>query len=642
MGHVKMHNIKREPQRIDVSIPASITAPSSIDGPAPTSIVADSGSKSALSTYTQSFEETVSQPASTFLNTRVQTILVTDSAQLSSIQASATSTSTDGATSAAKTSSASSETSTGAAKSSSSSNLGTLIPAIVVPVAAILIISFAIFWFIMRRKHRKQLDEEPEFVMADKLEKPISRGNSNSSGTSSTRELVPMSKLEKEVAVTTSEVRRSSLDMFPPRYTTTDIGVARPMTPPDKAGANADGNGQRPVPNFSKSRPTTSHRSTPGQDRHAGTRSRGQSASSTRGAPQPRLDSRISPIKPSRGPSPTMGGQMRQSPRPSRPQDAVRRPGARSPPGSQATPLNTNMNNGARAAPPKPLNPPTPTGAFNGASPISQYSPIVKGHQNLGAVAAANMAEQRSQPLPLNTSNLPGSTGTNSPVDENVLSHENMRIARLANSSRLGFNRSPVGSTSAPRGNGIGRALSPLSEKDTRGDGPALSPQLPPPLTREDLPPRPFARGPDSPSGGSSVYPSPSIGTGAIPSIGGGYSTTSLPQSDHNTIGMASSTGLPHRASIVSRISSDDGYMDEELDAKSEVSSLDERERWDMESDRHEAASQLGTGYNGSRHDSAGMSPIDAPAAASSAGTEASRSNMRDRDSEGPFVLSRY
>jgi len=638
MGHAKMHNIKREPQA--GSLPSSlarISAPGT-DGSATsrTNIVAD-GSRTGVAAVTQTLEETIQQPATTFVTTRTQVIFATDSAQLSSLRASQTAPSTSPTASSAKTSSASSGTSTAAATPSASNNLSTLIPAIVVPVAAVLIISFGVFWFIMRRKHQRQLQEEPEFVMASKQEKPISRGNSNSSSTSSTRELVPLSKLEKEVAVTTSEVRRSSLDLFPPKYSATDIGVARPMTPPDKAGANSDSNGQRSVPNFSKSRPSTSHRPVANNSR-----SGGQSAPTVRGAPLPRLDSRGGPPESCRGPSPTMRNQMGQPPRPVRREDADGRLGARSPPRVMPGPLNTNMNSRNRAPPPKPLNPPTPTGAFNGGSSISQYSPIVKDNSNLGAVAIANAAEQHGQPSPPKASYQQNSPGTNSPVHENVLSRENMRIARLANSSRLGFNHSPVEPNFPSRGNGNSRTFSPLGEQDTKGDGPALSPRLPPPLRREDLPPRPFARGPDSPAGGSSIYPSPSIGAGATPRVGGGYSTTSLPQSEANTIGMASTTALQHRVSVVSRISTDDGYIDMELDAKSDVSSLDERERWEMESDRHEAASRLGTGYNGSGYGSAGMSPVDAAAGTSSAGAGTSKPNLRDRDSEGPFVLSRY
>lgn len=80
-----------------------------------------------------------------------------------------------------------------------------------------------------------------------------------------------------------------------------------------------------------------------------------------------------------------------------------------------------------------------------------------------------------------------------------------------------------------------------------------------------------------------------------------------------------------------------------EFDAKSDVSSLDEREKWEATEDQHVL------GYAGSGYGSAGMSPIDGPAGPSSAGTGLSskvpgsgKPGLRDRDSEGPFVLSRY
>lgn len=90
---------------------------------------------------------------------------------------------------------------------------------------------------------------------------------------------------------------------------------------------------------------------------------------------------------------------------------------------------------------------------------------------------------------------------------------------------------------------------------------------------------------------------------------------------------------------MVSRLSSDDGYVDMEVDAKSEVSSLDERERWEVESDRETLGSRFGMGYNVGEY---GRSPIDGPSGLSSAGTGATKPSIRDRDSEGPFVLSRY
>ena len=242
-----------------------------------------------------------------------------------------------------------------------------------------------------------------------------------------------------------------------------------------------------------------------------------------------------------------------------------------------------------------------------------------------------------------NSSNL--SRGTESPVDDGILSRENMRIARLANSSRLGLTDSPVDNDFA-RHEQNGRSLSPLTETHSRSDGSATSPRLPPPLSRDDMPPpnRPFARGPDSPAGGSSIYPSPSIGTGAtprLPQYGIGPSTTSLTMSDAHALGGASSAQA-QRASIVSRLSSDDGYVDMELDGKSDVSSLDERDRWEMESDMR-AGSHLGGTYNSHRPGDGELSPVETTApSASSAGTGTGKPNIRDRDSEGPFVLSRY
>lgn len=88
---------------------------------------------------------------------------------------------------------------------------------------------------------------------------------------------------------------------------------------------------------------------------------------------------------------------------------------------------------------------------------------------------------------------------------------------------------------------------------------------------------------------------------------------------------------------MVSRLSSDDEYVDMELDAKSDVSSLDEREKWQTQGERSGAATRVGTAPGGSSNGYGGaeMSSTKAPKPSGS-------SNLRDRDSEGPFVLSRY
>ncbi|KAK5088059.1 hypothetical protein LTR05_002275 [Lithohypha guttulata] len=608
-----MHNFKRaEPSTLPATLRPGET---SVIAPGATDILTDGGRpQSALTTILQSFEQPITQPATTLTSTGLRTVYVTDSASYSLLRASESSErarETHSDTSASTSSSPTSKA-TSSSSSSSTNNLGTLIPAVVVPVAIVLIVSFVVFWFIMRRRAQRQLKEEPEFVVASKSEKTaISRGPSNGSSTGSTRELVPLSNLEKEVAVTTtSEMRKPSIDLFPPsppKYSSIDIGLARPMTPPDKAGAHVNSTG-RPVHNFSR-----------GQSQN-----RGQKSTKSRNDRAPRPGERTTPLETGRGPSTTMPGQL---PRPPYSGTTSEHYGGRSPPKTTPSPLVTNMKKNNRALAPQPLNPPTPTGAFNGASPISQYSPIVKDHPNLGAVAAADSAEIPGQPPPISTANFfPSGQEKDSPIDENVLSLENMRVARLANSSRLGLHHSPIQSNFPAN-----------SRREPGADATKRvhpSPQLSMPLTREELPFRPFARGPDSPAGGSSIYPSPSIGADNTPRIGGGASSYSLPQSEH-TIGVASSRAYHNRVSVVSRLSSDDGYVDVEFDTKSDVSSLDERDKWETGGERQEP------GYHAPAHGSAGLSPVG-QASSSSTETSNHKPNLRDRDSEGPFVLSRY
>lgn len=622
-----MHNIKRDPQQDpDIYASTRLTPGQSVGTPN-TVLATDGGTQPILTSFTRTIQETISQPATTFLTTHTDVFRVTDSSQFSSLQAAdASSSAARASASSTKTSSTPSATSTADSKSSSSSNLGTLIPAIVVPVAAVLIVSFVLFWFVMRRRHQRQIHREPEFVMASKPEKQISRGNSNSSGHSSTRELVPMSKLEKEVSISASEVKRSPADMLPPKYSSAAIGVARPMTPPDKA-TSGPAVKEKSFPNFSSVRPSAPHKSGMSRDRSDSLQKSGNSANAQRSVPPPRTDSRNSPPRSARGPSiGAMHGPPSHSNRPSR-SDAI-------PP-----PITTNMKNGSRAAPPKALEPPTPTGAFNGASPISQYSPIIKSPFSLDAIAVSSSGGQAPQSF--GAANTTYNYGKDSPVDESILSKENMRIARLANSSRLGLSNSPVEPDFPLRGTNNTKVLSPLSEGDSKIEPATISPRLPPPLTRDDLPTKPFAQTMDSPAPGSSIYPSPTIG-GPTPRIGTGPSTTSLVQNNNNNIYTGSSANPYLRASVISRLSSDDGYVDMDVDAKSDVSSLDEREKWDMESGRQAVESRLGAGYNAGGYGSAGVSPIDGPAGASSAGTGKTKPSIRDRDSEGPFVLSRY
>ena len=628
MGHIKMHNVKREPQFTGV-LPSSVTRPDG-NSASLTSPLTFAQTNNILTTVLQTVAVPVTEGTRTITSTRVDTVLVTDTASLQSLQASESK-----AHETTSTSSAASSTSTTAkadAKNESSNNLSTLIPAIVVPIAVLLIASFAFFWFMMRRRHKKQQKKEPQFVMASKSEKPpISRGNSNSSGHSSTRELVPLSKLEKETAMTTSEVKRSSFDLFPPRPVGSEIGVARPMTPPDKPGSQ-DLSQDKVYRNFSSVRPGTRNRSGTASSNNRPNQSRDSPARPTRTSPK---NSRSGPPPQGRGP---MGPPRNPAPR----DMSNSRPGTQSPSRGAPVHVNTNMDKGRRAPPPQSLNPPTPTGAFNGASPISQYSPIVKDMPNIGSFTSTEPSNMHGPPPPVAAGHFKGnSRGTDSPTDDSVLSHENMRIARLANSSRLGFNNSPI-EPNFPTNNNS-RSLAPIASKpSTKVESGATSPQLPPPLTKEHLPIRPFARGPDSPAPGSSIYPSPSIGAGATPRIGGGYSTVSLPHTEHSNGDFMTTTSHQRHISAISRLSSDDGYVDMELDAKSDVSSLDDREKWEMDHERSDLGSQVGARYEGSGYGSAGPSPIDGHNGPSATSAGTGKPNLRDRDSEGPFVLSRY
>lgn len=107
--------------------------------------------------------------------------------------------------------------------------------------------------------------------------------------------------------------------------------------------------------------------------------------------------------------------------------------------------------------------------------------------------------------------------------------------------------------------------------------------------------------------------------------------------------------GKDYRVSVVSQVSSNDGF--EDIDAKSDVSSLDERDRWESAHDTATSASHHPESFSGRTKQMNTRGPnsqlaslVDAPARSSAAGTVVSsqNTNMRDRDSEGPFVLSRY
>ncbi|KIW51301.1 hypothetical protein PV05_10038 [Exophiala xenobiotica] len=552
---------KRDPQRSDLSdLPSSIgnptaTLPQSIgpsgvtaDPSATAQIVtAEAPSGFTTVTETESLVESITSLNTVSTVATTKTRIITDQSEYASLtSAAALSASTSTRATTSKTSAAA--TSSAASEKSSSTNTSTLIPAIVVPVVVVLLASLGIFWFLMRRRHKRELDSQPEFVMAGKGEKLSSRSNSGRSTSS-------LAESEKKLtAIQSTEIPSvKSPPSTTSEWPSSQIGLARPLTPqgtkpvvasrPMEQSRPGTAPAERQYRNFSgpAPRPTTSGRpgpptSTREPPQHQQQqRNRGYSNPAQRGPPPPSKSGPSPTPRAVRTPDPVRGGPSPVSQRPSPTMSSSQ--GVRSESKANAAPPpsafrlrdpSPSMNHNGRAQAPPRLAAPPP-GAYNGASSISRYSPIVKETPGIPVSKASSV--KRGPPPPLQTSNLARRQGSKSPHSASPgLTEENMRIARLANSSRLG------GYTPAE---------------------PSPSPKLPPPATRSQLIPR------ESPKGKPENY------------FGG--STTSEPQSPAAVSMSLDPRAASDRASIVS---DPDEY--EDIDAKSDISSLNEFERFDF------------------------------------------------------------
>ncbi|RMZ89951.1 hypothetical protein DV736_g2817, partial [Chaetothyriales sp. CBS 134916] len=510
------------------------------------------------------------------------TVTVTDSASLAALISSSGSSTSHHASSTASTVASSSASSSA---NSSSSTLSTLIPAIVVPIAVVLLISFGLFWFFMRRRHLRELENTP-FDMAGNGEKLASRSTSNRSTGS----------LKSSPAVAVSQIHPASVSQPAPRIALTEIGVARPLTPKDSdsPGARPRSPGWKYSPvsrdrqqyqNFSGPRPNTARsgppsRSGPLQGRNRSISPRGpppvaygQNFYPTRNTLGPR--SSPSPVLRS-GPSPTLSGTPRALP--GNPRAAPAPPG---PPANRmrdpSPTMSTSMSSTKRAPAPPALAPPPP-GAFNGGSSISQYSPIVKETPSialaLGSNAPPKTKANPSKALPpiITARNLPDPNLSKSPTSPNAfLTEENLRIARLISSSKMGSMATSNSPSDVSPAHNVVREVSASDNQNlsSPGTAPYPSPKLPPPATLSQLIPSHspkddhkvnYFNGPSRPvSGASSQYP-PTI-TGVQPNFNG-----KLPHRGGGRDGLHED-----RASLVSEL---DNY--EDIDAKSDISSLNE------------------------------------------------------------------
>ncbi|KIX92166.1 uncharacterized protein Z520_12159 [Fonsecaea multimorphosa CBS 102226] len=545
---------KREPQNSDAltSLPSIIPnptsglpqsiAPSSVTtDPSVTASIVTAQAVSGLTTITetQTLEQSLTGQGieTTFTTERIKTI--TDPAEYASLTSAAAAASSTSTTLRSSTTSAAATSS--AAAHQSSSNLGTLIPAIVVPIAVVLLASLGLFWFFMRRRHQRDLHIEPEFVMTGKGEKLSSRSSSSRSTTS-----IPRGFEKKSPAVTQTELPSTTSPPTPmSEWPSAQIGVARPLTPQDSKSAGQDRLFDQPRSLTANSpyrnmrgpgapmRPSTSGRgaqppSSWEQNRNRSNSTPGQRVQppTSRSGPSPIPRTAPSPVLRS-GPSPVPQRQnLTESPRPGE-SSAFR---FRDP--------SPNMNLSNRAQAPSRLEA-VPPGAFNGASSISQYSPIVK-----DTPVVTKAPSNKRPPPPIKTANL-GPKGHKSPTSGSPPSHgfteENLRIARLANSSRLGY---------------------------TPGE-PSPSPKLPPPATRSQLIPR------ESPKEHQDRF------------FGGSANNSMIPRPQRASV--------HYNAARASVVSDADDY--EDIEAKSDVSSLNEFERFDF-----------GTDINGGRSSGGGNS----------------------------------
>ncbi|EHY59781.1 hypothetical protein HRR83_008318 [Exophiala dermatitidis] len=548
---------KRAPQGADgiTGLPASIgnptaTLPQSIapsdirPNPSSTAEIVTASAPSGLTTITET--QTLVQSV-TSLNTletitteKVRTI--TDSSEYASL----TSAAAVSSTSQSSTSNASSSATTSAAAAKSSSNIATLVPAIVVPLVVVLLASLGAFWFFMRRRHRRELASQPEFVMTGKGEKLSSRSNSGRSTSSELKQTFG----KKSPAVNQKELPPTS-SQSPPHATSewpsAHIGVARPLTPREttpipynppfaESRSRASPSEPRQYRNFSGPVPTSGKPGPEPPMRGPGQfRDRSDSLPSVRGPPPLRTGPgerpRIAPSPvPRGGPSPA---PPRISP-------------ARSPqglPGNAGAGLagsafrfrdpSPTMNHSARAQAPPRLAAPPP-GAYNGASSISQYSPIVKDAPNK---TKGGPSGKKGPPPAIYTTQLSAGNALQTPSSAspqgNVLTEENVRIARLANSTHL---------TSTPA-------------------EPSPSPKLPPPATRSQLIPRYSLKDDKDDASHYSRGTSEQFGAHV----------------QNHTPASAQTFWRSNRTSLVSE---PDDY--EDIEAKSDVSSLNEFERFDF------------------------------------------------------------
>jgi hypothetical protein len=458
--------VSRKTTLLPALISTSVTAPA-------TNVITSDSAPTAFTTLSITRASLVSEADGAFSTfTFIAPSVVTDPSQYSLLSAAAASqslTRTHTATSHASSTGSSASTST-----KSLSNLSTIVPAVVVPVAVILIATFVAFWLLMRRRHRRDLRNQPAFIMAAKTEKLTSTTNSvasdhrdHESPTGTQSAALGFSRRDKKPLPSTQS---QDISPRPPvsssgsvsNYSRGNFGGARtsnvreeqrpsPPLPPIRTDSSSPNT--RHIANFATNTSPTSNYS-PQTSRSANPHL----------GPQTPHNSIVSgtKYKPGRGPPPGVGTQNVVSAR-NRSQSLTNSGGIA---GNRSSPYLNGENWGGQSPSQRP--PTAPTSGFRGPQPRSfspignrapppapikapspstpsafnqpQYSPIIRD---------AHKAKRPNVTVPPNQSPRGMSYGSHhSPLlpspqsdirrDHN-LTGENLRIARLANSSRLGF-----------------------------------------------------------------------------------------------------------------------------------------------------------------------------------------------------------
>ena len=442
-------------------------------------------------------------------------ITVTNTAEYAALTSAATSVQTDGSSSSTSSSTVNAAgAASGTSTSHKTSKLGTLIPEIVVPVVVVLLLaSFGAFWFIMRRRHRRAIEQEMKF------ENPKPKP-------STVTPLADNSSSAHLVGAGAAGVRNKSLDPEKdnrPKVEVMSLPSSQASSTPRHQRQNDD---NIPASAIGIARSTSSASPAPSNDGFMPPRS----AHSMRDQPSHLRPGNSGPRSPALSSSDIIDAYGGASPEPRSPVTSMRpntAPNGRAQ-GLPAHPLMRHPSNSNRDAGPRHRNGPPPPYAAT-VSPTSRFSPRFQQQQFQSQSPRTASPALKSAPTQSQSQQLRNQPSSNSitlralaasPDNDLSSSHglteENLRIARLVNGSQssLGMNRySPDNaSISDIDEHDRARVISPDGDGDTASDVSSLDEEQERMASRGG-----WNRDRDRDGGNGSGRSTPMVGPGAYP-----------------------------------------------------------------------------------------------------------------------------